>query len=97
MSKKRRKFTKAFKAEIVKLVLDGGHSVGEVCRRHELSDSCVYHWVKQARVDRGDTSSGSLTTAEREELALLRRENRELRRERDFLEQAAAYFAKGKS
>ncbi len=96
MSKRRRKFTKEFKAEIIKLVLDGGRSVPDVCRQHELSESSVYLWVKQARVDQGQGPPGALTTVERSELAQLRREVRELRRERDFLKQATAYFAKAK-
>ena len=94
--KKRRQFTREFKAEVVKLVLDGGRSVPDVCRQHDLSESSVYLWVKQAQVDRGQGPAGALTTEEKEELSRLRRENRELRRERDFLEQATAYFARAK-
>jgi transposase len=94
--KTRRKFSAEFKAEVVKLVLDGGHSVPDVCREHELHESSIYLWVKQAQVDRGKGPAGALTTPEKAELAQLRRENRELRRERDFFEQATAYFAKGK-
>jgi transposase len=94
--KTRRKFTKEFKAEVVKLVLDGGRSVPDVCRQHDLSESSVYLWVKQAQVDRGDGPAGALTSAEKEELSQLRRECRELRRERDFLQQATAYFARAK-
>ena len=96
MSGKRRRFTKEFKAEIVKLVLNGGRSVPEVCHEHDLGETSVYGWVKQARVDNGNGPAGALTTQEKEELSLLRRENRELRRERDFLRQATAYFAKAK-
>jgi transposase len=94
--KPRRKFTKEFKAEVIKLVVEGGRSVPDVCRQHELPESSVYLWVKQAQVDRGNGAPGALTTAEKEELSQLRREVRELRRERDFLEQATAYFAKAK-
>lgn len=71
-------------------------SVPDVCRKHELGESSVYSWVNQAQLDRGKGAKGALTTAEKTELARLRRENRELRRERDFFEQATAYFAKGK-
>ena len=52
--------------------------------------------MKQARVDNGHGPAGALTTPEKEELGVLRREVRELRRERDFLRQATAYFAKAK-
>lgn len=92
----RRAFTKEFKAEIVRLILDGGLGIPDVCRDHDLSSSSVYEWVRQARTDRGDGSPGALTTSERAELAKLRREIRELRRERDFFEKATVYFAKGK-
>ena len=94
--KTRRKFSKEFRAEVVKLVLDGGRSVPDVCREHELGESSVYTWVKQAQVDRGDGPAGALTTAEKAEVAELRRENRKLRRQCDFFEQATAYFAKAK-
>ena len=96
MSKKRRNFSREFKAEVVQLVLSGRKTVAQVCQEHELYDSSVYGWVKQARVDSGAGPSGTLTTTEKEELSALRRENRELRRERDFLKDAAAYFAKAK-
>ncbi len=96
MAGKRKRFTKEFKAEVVKLVVNGGRSVPEVCREHDLGETSVYHWLKQARVDNGQGPAGALTTPEKEELGLLRRENRELRRERDFLRQATAYFAKAK-
>lgn len=97
MAKKRRTFTTKFKDEITKLVLDGGRSVPDVCRQYDLGETSVYSWVKQSQVDRCDGVPGALTSVEKEELSLLRRENRELRRECDFLEQATAYFAKRKS
>lgn len=96
MSKKRRKFTPEFKAEVVKLVLDGRKTVSEICRQHGLYDSAVYNWVRQAKVDAGKGPAGALRTDEKEELARLRKENRELCRERDFLKDAAAYFARAK-
>ena len=54
MASKRRQFTEEFKSEVVKLVLDGGKSVAEVCQVHELSESGVYRWVKQAKIDKGE-------------------------------------------
>ena len=47
----RRKFTKEYKAEVVRLVLDGGKTVGEVSRDLDLTESAVRNWVKQARID----------------------------------------------
>ena len=88
----RRQFTDEFKAGVVRLVLDEGKTVGAVARDMDLTETAVREWVKRARADRTRGRTG-LTTAEREELARLRKENRELRTERDILTKAAAFFA----
>ena len=90
----RRKFTKEYKAEVVRLVLDGGKAVGQVSRDLDLTESAVRNWVKQAKIDVGKGGAGPLTTAERAELVALRREARQLRMEREILKKAAAFFAK---
>jgi transposase len=92
MNRKRRKFTREFKLETVKLVKDGDRSIGEVARELDLTESAVRNWVKQFDVDSG-TREG-LTSAEREELGRLRRENQRLKMERDILKKATAFFAK---
>jgi len=74
-------------------VLEEGKTVAQVARDLELTESAFGKWVKQARADRSKGKTG-LTTAEREELAQLRKENRLLRMERDFAKKAAAFFAK---
>ena len=89
----RRTYTDEFKAETVRLVLDEGKSVAAVARDLELTESSLRNWVEQARADRTHGKTG-LTTAEREELARLRKENRILREEREILKKAAAFFAK---
>ena len=88
----RRSFTPEFKAQTVELVRTSGKSVGEICRDLDLTETAVRRWVAQADVDAGRRDG--LTTAEREELTRLRRENRVLRDERDILKKAAAFFAK---
>ena len=88
----RRSFTKEFKAETVALIRSAGKSVGQVCGDLDLSETAVGRWVAQTEVDAGRRDG--LTTAEREELARLRRENRVLRQEREILVKAAALFAK---
>jgi transposase len=92
--RKRRTYTREFKAETVRLVVEGGRSIPEVARDLELTESALRLWVHQAEVDAGRGKPGELTTAEREELQRLRREVKTLRLEREILKKAAAFFAK---
>jgi len=89
----RRQFDDEFKAQAVRLVLDDGKTIPTVARDLDLTESALRLWVERARADRTHGRTG-LTTAEREELARLRKENRELRTEREILKKAAAFFAK---
>ena len=84
----RRSFTDEFKAEVVELVRQPGNSAASVARDFDLSETAVRAWVKQADIDDGHRDG--MTTAERAELAQLRRENRVLREERDILKRATA-------
>ncbi len=88
----RRSFSKEFKAEVVELVRQPGNTAGSVSRDLELTETAVREWVRQADVDSGRRDG--LTTAEREELSRLRKENRVLREERDILKRATAFFAR---
>jgi len=90
----RRSFSDEFKAGAVRLVLEDGKTVGAAARDLDLTESSLRNWVEQARADAGRGKPGALTTAEREELSRLRRENRILREEREILKKAAAFFAK---
>ena len=90
-ARRRRSFTTEFKAQTVELVRTSHKSVGEVCRDLDLTETVVRRWVAQADIDTGRRDG--LTSAEREELSRLRRENRVLREERDILKKAAAFFA----
>jgi transposase len=91
--RRKRVFDEEFKAQAVRLVLDEGKTVGAVARDLDLTASALRIWVDRARADRTQGRTG-LTTAEREELAHLRKEVRELRTEREILKKAAAFFAK---
>ena len=87
-------FTEEFKAGAVRLVLDEGKTVGAVARDLDLTASALRQ-LGRAGAGRSDARARpGLTTEEREELARLRKENRELRMERDILKKAAAFFAK---
>lgn len=92
--KQRRSFTKEFKAEAVRLCKVGDRSIGKVARDLDLTETALRAWVKQAEVDAGQGPPEALTTAEREELARLRREIKRLQMERDILKAAATFFAK---
>lgn len=80
----RRQFDDDFKAQAVRLVLDEGKSLAGTARDLDLTESALRQWVERARADRTQGRTG-LTTSEREELARLRKENRELRTEREIL------------
>ena len=93
----RRRFTVQQKQEAIDLCLQECLSCNAVAQRLGLPSSSLARWVRQARIDRGQASSrdqGLLTSEERAELNRLRKENRELRREKDFFKLAAAHFAK---
>ncbi|GAA3133077.1 transposase [Planomonospora alba] len=87
----RRSFTREFKAEIVELCRRGDRSIGQVAKDFDLTETAV-DWIRQAEVDTGRRDG--LTSSEREELAVLRRENRRLREDVDILKRATAFFAK---
>jgi transposase-like protein len=63
-----------------------------VLQQAEKSESALRKWVNQARIDEKGSPQGALTTSERQELAQLRKDNRRLQMERDFLKKAAAFL-----
>jgi transposase len=89
----RRRFDDEFKEQAVRLVLDEGKPLGAVARDLDLTESALRDWVKRAQADRTKGRTG-LTTAEREELARLRKAVRIAEEERDILKKATAFFAK---
>jgi len=92
----RRTFTDEFKAGAVRLVLEDGKTVGAAARDLDLTETALREWVRRAQADRTKGRTG-LTTAERDELARLRTENRQLRTERDILKKVHAYTGVGSS
>jgi len=92
--RRRRSFTAEFKAEIVELCQRGDRSAGQVARDFDLTETAVREWVKQAERDTGTRGDGGLASTERQELAQLRRENRQLREDVEILKRATAFFAK---
>ena len=92
MGKKRRSFNKEFKIEAVKLVKEGGLSVHAAAQDLGICETSLRRWVQQFEIDHGKGSG--TTSQEKEELRRLRRENRQLRMEREVLKKATAFFAK---
>jgi transposase-like protein len=92
--RKRRSFTPEFKAEAVRVCRVGDRSVGQVAKELDLTETALRAWVKQAEIDDGNGPKDALTSAERDELAELRRRVKRLEMEREILKKAAAFFAK---
>ena len=90
------RYTKEFRQESVKLVTEEGLSWAEAARRLSLPTSTLANWVKQFKAGRlGEIGKTYRPLTEVEmELARTKKENAELRMERDILKKGAAYFAK---
>jgi transposase len=96
MSRKpRRKYTKQFKADAVRLVREGSGSQSDVARHLGIGPSLLSAWV--LRAESKEEVKGTLDPKEQAEVERLRREVEQLRMERDFLKKAAAFFAKNQS
>lgn len=91
MPRSRSPYPQEFRQQIVELVR-AGRTPEELSREFEPTAESIRNWVKQADRDDGLRTDG-LTSAEREELTRLRRENRQLKQEREILSKAAAWFA----
>ena len=84
----------AFRAEAVALARTGGKGIPQLAHELGISEQALRGWIKRTDIDAGRGQAGELTSAEREELRRLRRENQVLRQEREILKKAAAFFAK---
>ena len=92
MAKTRAPYTPEFRRQIIELVR-AGRSPDELAKEFEPTAQSIRNWVAQAERDAGRREDG-LSSAERDELSRLRRENRQLRQEREILSKAAAWFAR---
>ncbi len=92
MPRTRPPYPPEFRRQMIELVR-AGRSPEKLAREFEPSAQCIRNWVKQADRDEGRRQDG-LTTAEREELTKLRRENLRLREEREILAKTTAWFAR---
>lgn len=92
MPRTRNPYPPEFREQILELVR-AGRTPNELAQEFEPSGETIRNWIKQADLDAGQRQDG-LTSAEKEELNRLRRENKQLRIEREILAKAAAWFAR---
>jgi transposase len=92
MPKSRLPYPGEFRRKVIDLVR-AGRSPEELAEPFEPTAQTIRNWVAQAEREEGKRRDG-LTSAEREELTRLRRENRQLKLEREILSKAAAWFAR---
>lgn len=90
----RRQFTDAFKTEAVRLTRESGRPVAQVARELGISDNVLYRWRTEQHQVESQGRTRQAVRAEQDELIRLKRENETLRKERDFLKRAAAFFAR---
>lgn len=93
MPESRQPYPPEFRAEAIRLVRSSGKPRSQLARELGCTAETLRLWMRQAQRDEGTRSDG-LTTAEREELRQLKRENRILREEREILVKASAFFAR---
>jgi transposase len=96
MGEKRRQFSREFKIEAVRLASESDRPLSQVARELGIRPSMLRRWREQVESRAPENAfpgNGKLSAAE-EEVRRLRRENAQLRQERDFLRKTAAYFAR---
>src|SRR6266536_461301 len=91
---KRKKYTEEFKTEALRLVREIKRPVAQVARELGISANLLYGWNAEERNANNVGTTRLALKSEREELIRLRRENETLKKERDFLKRAAAFFAR---
>lgn len=94
MSGKRKKYTPEFREQAARLVIETGRPIAHVAAEIGVGEQLLGRWVRVAKAAAGAGDTGAVLDAdERAELERLRKENAELRLDRQFLKKAAAFFA----
>lgn len=92
MPKSHPPYPEEFREQILELIQAGG-TPDELAKEFEPTAQTIRNWIKQSELDTGQRHDG-LTSDEKAELARLRKENKQLRLEREILSKAAAWFAR---
>ena len=94
MGKKRRQYTKEFKIEAVRLIVEEARPISEVARELGTAQSLLHRWKKKSEEGKIDPFPGQgRLSPEDEKLRRLRRENKRLRMEHEILKKAVAIFS----
>ncbi len=95
MDNKRRKYTKEFKQEAVRLVAVGDRSMTEIAESLGIGASLLSKWVHLQRQDGEEAFRGNgKRTAVEDEIWRLKQKNKALEEELAFLKKVSRYFAK---
>jgi transposase len=93
--KGKRRFTKEFKEDAVRLVVEGGRKASEVARDLGIEANMLHRWKREMRTGGNEAFPGKGNLSSRdEEIRRLKRENEDIKEERDILKKALAIFSK---
>ena len=95
MSKKRKRYSKQFKIDAVKLITEQGYKISDTAHNLGITPNMLGRWKSELEADNDHAFPGTgQMTPEKAELHRLRKENQQLRMEREILKKATAFFAK---
>jgi transposase len=95
MGSTRRSFTDEYKRDAVSLIVDGGHTISEVGKKLEISDTTIRKWVNKLQPEPPAPEEKPLSASERAELIELRKNNARLEMELSFAKKVSTWFANG--
>lgn len=95
MKKQRRTFDASFKLQVVRMIVDQGITVFQICQDMNLGETAVRRWLSQHEAElQGQSGIGKPLTAEQQRIRQLEAENRQLKQDNDILKKASAFFAR---
>ncbi|WP_320670141.1 transposase [Patulibacter defluvii] len=89
-----RQYPQELKDRAIRLCLESERPIAQIAGELDINKETLRTWVRQEQADQAGGAGGAVTSAEREELARLRRENKDLKRSNEILKAASVFFAK---